>query len=54
MVIQRWAVRVHKWLALIVGVQIILWIAGGVVMSVLPLAEVRGEHNMARECTGGL
>lgn len=47
MIIQRWAVRVHKWLALLVGIQIILWIAGGVVMSVLPLREVRGEHNMA-------
>lgn len=47
MLIQRWAVRIHKWLALAVGLQIILWIAGGVVMSVLPLNQVRGEHNMA-------
>jgi len=45
--ILRWTVRIHKWLALIVGIQIVLWIAGGVVMSVLPLERVRGEHHMA-------
>ena len=33
----RWTIRIHKWLALLVGIQIVLWIAGGVVMSVLPL-----------------
>lgn len=43
----RWTIRVHKWIALIVGIQIVLWITGGVVMSVLPLEKVRGEHNIA-------
>ncbi|MED5550198.1 MAG: PepSY domain-containing protein [Pseudomonadota bacterium] len=42
----RWTVRVHKWLALAVGIQIVLWVAGGVVMSVIPIERVRGEHNM--------
>ncbi|MFY0639387.1 PepSY domain-containing protein [Maricaulis maris] len=43
----RWTIRAHKWLALMVGIQIVLWIVGGVVMSVLPLERVRGEHNIA-------
>lgn len=43
----RWTIRVHKWVALIVGIQIVLWIMGGVVMSILPLERVRGEHNIA-------
>jgi uncharacterized iron-regulated membrane protein len=43
----RWTIRIHKWLALIVGIQIVLWIAGGVVMSVIPIEQVRGEHNIA-------
>jgi uncharacterized iron-regulated membrane protein len=43
----RWTIRVHKWLALIVGIQIILWVTGGVVMSVIPIETVRGEHNIA-------
>jgi len=43
----RWTIRIHKWLALIVGIQIILWVTGGVVMSVIPIETVRGEHNIA-------
>jgi uncharacterized iron-regulated membrane protein len=43
----RWTIRVHKWLALAVGIQIILWVTGGVVMSVIPIERVRGEHNIA-------
>ncbi|MBI1234364.1 MULTISPECIES: PepSY domain-containing protein [Hyphobacterium] len=43
----RWTIRVHKWIALVVGIQIVLWVMGGVVMSVIPIERVRGEHNMA-------
>ncbi|MGD2132491.1 MAG: PepSY domain-containing protein [Maricaulaceae bacterium] len=43
----RSVVRVHKWIALIVGLQIAIWIAGGVVMSVIPIEQVRGEHKIA-------
>lgn len=46
MAILKWAVRVHKWVALIVGVQIMLWIAGGLVMSAIPIEQVRGEHKV--------
>ncbi|GGD64876.1 hypothetical protein [Lacimicrobium alkaliphilum] len=34
----------HKWLGLALGVQVLLWISGGVVMSVIPLDMVRGNH----------
>lgn len=47
MALTRWIARAHKWLALIVGLQIVLWVAGGLVMSVLPLERVRGEHTIA-------
>lgn len=47
MTLRRWAARAHKWIALVVGVQVFLWIAGGLVMSAFPLAQVRGEHRMA-------
>lgn len=49
MALLRWTVRIHKWLALIVGIQIILWVAGGFGMSLLPIEKVRGEHNMAAD-----
>jgi len=43
----RWTIRIHKWIALIVGVQIVAWVAGGLVMSAIPIELVRGEHNIA-------
>ena len=46
MTIQKWIVRIHKWVALIVGLQIVLWIAGGLVMSAIPIEIVRGEHKI--------
>ena len=39
--------RVHKWAGLFVGLQIVLWTAGGLVMSALPLQTVRSEHLIA-------
>ncbi|MGE0184021.1 MAG: PepSY domain-containing protein [Parvularculaceae bacterium] len=48
MTVQKWIVRVHKWIALIVGLQIVLWIAGGFVMSAIPIEIVRGEHKVAQ------
>ena len=47
MIMLRTAVRVHKWLALIIGVQVLIWILGGLVMSVMPIEHVRGEHKIA-------
>ena len=47
MKILRWSVRVHKWVALVIGIQILLWIAGGLVMSAIPIEQVRGEHKIA-------
>ena len=47
--IHLFASRVHKWLALIVGAQLLIWFASGVIMSFLPIKEVRGEHLVDRE-----
>ncbi|NVJ67319.1 MAG: PepSY domain-containing protein [Gammaproteobacteria bacterium] len=41
--------KLHKWLGLIIGLQILLWVAGGVVMSFFDIDEVRGEHNKAKQ-----
>ena len=43
----RWTVRVHKWLALFVGIQIVIWVAGGAVMSLLDIDTVHGDHHAA-------
>ncbi len=49
MVFQRWIVRVHKWAALLVGLQVLVWIGGGFGMALMPLHEVRGEHRIAAQ-----
>lgn len=38
--------QIHKWVGLIIGIQVLLWILGGVVMTVFPLNVVRSEHNI--------
>ena len=34
----------HKWLALVVGLQVLAWAASGLFMSAVPIEQVRGEH----------
>ncbi|MFQ5535801.1 MAG: PepSY domain-containing protein [Sphingomonadales bacterium] len=41
--------KIHKWIGLVVGLQVILWVAGGLVMSWFPIEQVRGEHNIAEQ-----
>jgi uncharacterized iron-regulated membrane protein len=37
---------VHKWLALIVGVQILLWVVSGLYFTIVPIEQVRSEHRV--------
>ena len=46
--LHRFASRLHKWLALFAGVQIVLWFASGAYMSFMPIEQVRGEHLIDR------
>lgn len=43
------ASRLHKWLALFIGAQLLIWFASGALMSFLPIDKVRGEHLVDRE-----
>lgn len=40
--------KLHKWLAVFVGVQVLLWMATGALMSFLDIEEVRSEHVVSR------
>lgn len=42
------ASRLHKWLAIIIGIQLLLWFVSGTLMSLLPIEQVRGEHLIDR------
>jgi hypothetical protein len=45
--IARAASWLHKWLALIVGVQLVFWIASGLFFALSPIERVRSEHRIA-------
>lgn len=43
------ASRTHKWLAIIIGAQLLLWFASGALMSFLPIDRVHGDHLVDRK-----
>jgi len=45
---RRFWFRLHKWTALIVGVQVLAWIVSGLYMTFVPVETVRSEHNMRK------
>lgn len=47
--VHLFASRIHKWLALFIGAQLLIWFASGALMSFLPIDKVRGEHLVNRE-----
>lgn len=42
------SIQIHKWIALIVGVQVLFWTVGGFVMTAIPIERVRSEHHLAK------
>jgi hypothetical protein len=45
---RRLLFRTHIWLGWLVGGQLLLWTLSGLVMTAMPIGEVRGEHLRAR------
>ncbi len=41
------SIQLHKWVALVVGIQLFLWVAGGLVMSLSDIDEVHGDLTKA-------
>jgi hypothetical protein len=42
----RLASLVHKWLALIIGLQIVFWVVSGLFFTIFPIEQIRSEHLM--------
>jgi len=49
MKISRLPRSIHQGLGLLIGIQVVLWISGGFVMSLLPIDKVRGEAWVAAQ-----
>lgn len=52
MKVLKLSTQLHKWIALVVGLQVLFWVGGGLVMTAIPIETVRGEHR-AVELTPG-
>ena len=46
--LHQFASKTHKSLAIIIGIQLLLWFASGTVMSFLPIDKVHGDHLVDR------
>lgn len=44
MKVLRWTLKIHKWIALLIGIQIFIWVGTGLYFSWFPIEEIRGEH----------
>lgn len=45
------ALQIHKWVGLVVAIQVLFWVVGGLVMTVLPISWVRGENHTPSSVT---
>ena len=44
-----WARRTHKWIALVVGVQALLWMLSGLYMTAISIDTIHGDHLVHRD-----
>jgi uncharacterized iron-regulated membrane protein len=43
--------KIHKWLGLIIGIQILFWFMSGFIMSFMPIDEIHGDHFLKPKVT---
>ncbi|MFC3068508.1 PepSY domain-containing protein [Phenylobacterium soli] len=43
----RVALQFHKWIALVVGIQVLGWVLGGLIMTAIPIERVHGDNHLA-------
>lgn len=46
MKVLRYSTQIHKWAGLVVGLQVLFWVGGGLVMTAIPIETVRSEHRL--------
>lgn len=51
---RKWTYLLHRWIGLIVSVQLLAWSIGGLLFSVMDIESVRGEHHASPVSTASL
>lgn len=44
----RWSLQLHKWIGLVVAIQVLGWVLGGLIMTAIPIERVRSEQHIAQ------
>lgn len=44
-----WWFKFHRWIALLIGLQLLAWMSSGFFMSFVPIETVKGEHNIREQ-----
>jgi len=50
----RLAGNIHKWLALLIAVQLLFWFGSGLFFAIVPIERVRSEHRIADTVAGSI
>lgn len=45
---RRWWFSIHKWIGLVIGLQVLAWMVSGFFMTFVPIEQVRSEHNIRK------
>ncbi|WP_394761349.1 PepSY domain-containing protein [Phenylobacterium sp.] len=43
----KFSLQIHKWIALVVGIQVLGWVLGGLIMTAIPISRVHGDQHIA-------
>lgn len=54
MKVLRLSTQIHKWVGLVVGIQVLFWVGGGLVMTAIPIETVRSEHRVRAQAPAPL
>ena len=42
------SIQIHKWVGLVVAIQVLFWVVGGLVMTAIPIERVHGDEHVAQ------
>ena len=46
--------KIHKWMGLVLGIQILFWFLSGFLMSFMPIEEIHGDHLLKPQQTAAV
>lgn len=48
------SIQLHKWIGLVVSIQVLFWVVGGLVMTVIPIETVHGDKHLTQSAPASI